>query len=121
MSDVRRVSLDAIVFDAKTQVRASVDDAVVRRYAERMTEDDLFPPVVVFHDGAAYYLADGFHRVRAARRNLFRDIDADVRPGTKTDALWYALGANKTNGVHMTAVDKKHAILLALQTWPARS
>lgn len=115
------VSLDAIVFDAGTQIRAAINETIVCEYAEQMTDGAQFPPIVLFHDGNQYYLGDGFHRAMAAKRNEFRDIAADVRPGTKTDALWFALGANKTNGQRMTTADKKHAIALALQAWPDRS
>ncbi len=44
-----------------------------------------------------------------------------MRGGTKTDALWFALGANRTNSHEMTKADKKHAIVLAISTWPERS
>jgi hypothetical protein len=122
------IAVNHIVIDAGTQIRAAINEAVVTEYAERMTEGVVFPPIVVFSDGTCredgslnYYLADGFHRTQAALRNQFRDIPADVRPGTKQDALWFALGANKTNGLHMTAGDKKHAISLAFLTWPERS
>lgn len=118
---MKRVPLTEIVVDAGTQVRAATDDSVVSQYAERMTEGDQFPPIVLFHDGTSYYLADGFHRLLAAQRNQWRDIDADVRAGTKQDALWFALGANKANGRQMTGADKRHAILLAFATWPDRS
>ena len=117
----KQISLDAIVFDAETQIRAAVSDQVVSEYAERMAEGVTFPPVVVFHDGSRYYLADGFHRGLAAKRNGTTDISADVKTGTKTDALWYALGANRVNGHRLTPADKKHAILLAVKTWPERS
>lgn len=116
-----RIRLDAIVFDAGTQVRAAITDAVVTDYAEHMTAGVVFPPIVLFHDGTSHYIADGFHRFLAAQRNTFRDIDADVRPGTKQDALWFALGANRTNGQRLTEADKKHAILLALAQWPDKS
>lgn len=116
-----RIRLDAIVFDAGTQVRASIAEAVVADYAEHMTAGDAFPPVILFHDGNQYYIGDGFHRCLAAQRNHFRDIDADVRPGTKQDALWFALGANKANGQRLTEADKKHAVMLAFKAWPDRS
>ena len=117
----KRILLSEIVTDAGTQVRVQPDDATVADYAQHMTDGATFPPIVLFHDGSAYYLADGFHRVLAARRNDWRDIDADVRVGTKTDALWFALAANKANGRRLTEADKKHAITLALQAWPDRS
>src|SRR3990167_4618675 len=105
-----RVLLAAIVFDAGTQIRESINEQVVTDYAERMVEGVEFPPVTLFHDGVRYYLADGFHRTLAAKRNLFRDIDAHVDTGTRADALWFALWANKVNGQRLTDGDKKHAI-----------
>jgi hypothetical protein len=95
---MQRVALQDIVFDAGTQVRVSISEQVVADYAEAMTDGADFPPVVLFHDGNRYYMGDGFHRGLAAKRIDARDIPADVRVGTATDALWYALGANKANG-----------------------
>lgn len=118
---MNRIALSEIVSDAGTQIRAAVNEQTVADYADRMTEGVTFPPVVLFHDGNRYYLADGFHRVLAANRNQFRDISADVRKGTLQDALWFALGANKANGQRLTGADKKHAIRMALYTWPDRS
>lgn len=115
---MREVALSQIVFDAGTQVRSAINEDVVADYAERMGEGAEFPPVVLFHDGNKYYLADGFHRVMASKRLGLADIKATVTAGTKTDALWFALGANKTNGSRMTNVDKQHAVALALAAWP---
>lgn len=114
---MQRVRLDAIAFDAGTQVRAAINEDVVAEYADRMTEGVAFPAIVLFHDGNAHYLADGFHRYMAAKRNAFVDIDADVRAGTKTDALWFALGANKANGAQMTDADKRNAVIIAVKTF----
>ena len=123
-----KINLDSIAFDAGTQIREAINEQVVGEYAERMSEGVAFPAVVLFADGCCrtdgsviYYLADGFHRMQAAQRNGFVDIDADVRAGTKEDALWFALGANKANGHRMTAGDKRHAIVLAVSTFPSRS
>lgn len=116
-----RVPIASIVVDAGTQIRAAISEDVVAVYAERMAAGDEFPAVCLFHDGNHYYLADGFHRCLAAQRNGLMDVPADVRVGTKTDALWFALGANRVNGHQLTTADKKHAIVLALQTWPERS
>lgn len=118
---MKTLLLADIRIDAGTQVRASIDQQVVADYAEAMTTGAVFPPIVVFHDGSDYHLADGFHRVMAATRLVFRDIAADVRPGTKQDALWFALGANRANGQRLTERDVRHAIEIALITWPDRS
>lgn len=116
--DTQRVNLEAIVFDAGTQVRAAISEQTVADYAEAMGEGATFPPIVLFHDGNRYYLADGFHRAMASKRVGYVDIDARVEAGTQTDALWYALGANKANGHRMTAADKQHAVEVALAAWP---
>jgi hypothetical protein len=114
---VARVRLDAIAFDAGTQIREAIDQAVVADYAEAMTDGARFPPVVLFHDGNQHYLADGFHRFMAAQRLQWRHIDALVNPGTKEDALWFALGANREHGMRMSGADKRHAIVLAYKAW----
>lgn len=111
------IRLDAIVFDAGTQVREAINEQVVADYADRLHEGVEFPAVVLFHDGNRYYMADGFHRGMAHLRLGREEIAAEVRPGTREDALWFALGANKANGQRMTEGDKKHAVLMALQTW----
>ena len=118
---VTTLALDTIAVDAGTQVRSAINDDVVADYAERLAEGVTFPPVVVFHDSSQSYLADGFHRVLAAQRAGRDVIEAEVRPGTKTDALWYALGANRANGQRLTLADKQHAVRLARETWPDRS
>lgn len=125
---MERIRLEHIAFDAGTQIREAISEQVVADYAERMADGVEFPPVVLFADGCCrtdgsviYYLADGFHRACAAVRNQFVDIPAEVRAGTKDDALWFALGANKANGHRMTDGDKRHAINLALLAWPNRS
>lgn len=119
-----RVRVDAIVFDAGTQVRAAINEQVVTEYAERMTEGVEFPPVVLFSDGVRYYLADGFHRTLAAKRNEFHDIEADVTVGTRADALWYAceaLAEAGRQGLRPTHADTRRAIEMAINAFEAYS
>ena len=103
------------------QVRTDLDFETVQAYAERMGEGVEFPPIIVFSDGEKKHLADGFHRVEAARDCGFLDIEAMVEEGTARDALWYALGANNAHGLRMTRADVRKAIGLALQEFPDRS
>ena len=44
-----------------------------------------------------------------------------ILTGTREDALWCALGANRAHGQRLTSADKKHAIELALEAWPEQS
>ena len=116
-----KVRIDQINIYAGTQARQGIVNETVDKYAERMIEGDVFPDVILFHDGSGYYIGDGHHRVLASMRNDFIDIDAEVRPGTQQDALWYALGANRLNGQGMTRGDIRHAVAIALKTWPEKT
>jgi hypothetical protein len=91
-----------------------MDTEAIARYAKDMKRGDIFPPVVVFYDGEVNWLGDGSHRIYAALATGQTDIDADVRPGTRDDALRYALTANDTHGVRPTNADKRHGVEMAL-------
>lgn len=121
MSEVKQLNLNQIAIDAGTQVRAQVSPDVVADYAEAMEAGATFPPVVVFADGKHNFLADGFHRLLAAYKNDYLEITAEVHPGTREDALWFALGANKANGQRLTRGDIRAAVEMALQAWPQKS
>ena len=60
-----QLSIDSIRIDGGTQPRAELRNDVVKDYAELMRAGAAFPPVSVFYDGQDYWLADGFHRIRA--------------------------------------------------------
>ena len=116
---VREVlSLDRLVTDAGTQVRSAIDDDVVDEYVQALAAGAQFPPVVVFRADGAEMLADGYHRVFAYRKAGRFEVPADVYHGTREDALWFALGANRAHGQRLTGADKRHAIELAYRAWP---
>lgn len=119
--NTQSIKLSDIVTTRGTQIRAKIDAEAVGEYADAMTDGAKFPPVVVFHDGIDYVLADGFHRVMAASRNGFKDILAEIHKGTKADALKFALGANTTHGIKRTNADKRRSVVLALAQWPKLS
>ncbi len=50
------------------QAGVEINETTVADYAADMASGAGFPPVVVYFDGTDYWLADGFHRVRAATR-----------------------------------------------------
>lgn len=106
--------IDDIKTDGGTQPRAYLDFKAVDDYTDDMEAGANFPPVTVFYDGASYWLADGFHRVRAAYAANFDSIDCDVRQGTIEDAQWFSFSANRTNGLRRTNDDKQRAVKAAL-------
>jgi len=113
-ADVVRLPITEIRLDGGTQPRSALDFTAIDDYAEAMAAGVKFPPVVVFHDGAHYWLADGFHRLKAAFASGFDAIDCELRQGTLEDAQWYSFSANKANGLRRTNEDKQRAVKSAL-------
>jgi hypothetical protein len=113
-----RLALSLIVRDPEVQPRESMNHDLVTQYAEDMLAGIDLPPVVVFHDGERHWLAEGFHRTEGAEQAGLEDIEADIRPGTREDAIWHAAGSNKEHdkgGLRRNNDDKKRAVLMALR------
>jgi len=118
---LKDLPLDAIRLDGGTQPREKIDADVVHEYAERMREGDRFPRVSVYFDGTDHWLSDGFHRVKAAREAGLATIQAEVWEGTRDDAFWMSLGANKDHGLRRSNDDKARAVKAALAAKPRLS
>ena len=118
-----RISLQDVRLDGGTQPRVGIDVDTVATYADLLLDGVKLPPVVVFYDGASYWLADGFHRVHAFGKLATTLIDADVRQGTKRDAVLYSVGANATHGKPRTNLDKRRSVqtLLSDEEWSQKS
>jgi uncharacterized ParB-like nuclease family protein len=106
------LSVTSIRTDGGTQSRAAIDEGVVTDYQDHI---DKLPPVVVFYDGADYWLADGFHRLEAHKRTGRESITAEVRQGTRRDAVLFSVGANASHGLRRTNADKRRAVDLLLR------
>lgn len=105
--------------DGGTQPRAAIEFMVVKEYAEAMEAGASFPPPVVFYDGSAYWLADGFHRVKAHADCGHDKIECDVRQGTLRDAVLHSLSANATHGIPRTPTDRRRVVtrMLSDEEW----
>lgn len=114
-----KIKLSKLEIYGGTQPRVDIDEDTVTDYADAMKEGDQFPPVVVFQDGLKYWLADGFHRVHASHRVGFKEIHAEVKTGTRRDAILYSVSANAKHGLRRTVADKQKAVqtLLKDQEW----
>jgi hypothetical protein len=107
--------------DGGTQSRAAISQAVCDEYAEyyRPDSSDRMPPILVFYDGAHYWLADGFHRLHGAIRAGRTEIIAQIRQGTQRDAILASCRANNAHGLRRTDDDKRRAVqrLLEDEEW----
>lgn len=110
-----RLDINKIRLDGGTQPRAELRYDIIDDYAEEMRGGAVFPAVTVFFDGSDYWLADGFHRVHAARRAGLDTINADVRQGTRRDAVLHSVGVNAEHGLRRTNDDKRRAVMTLLQ------
>lgn len=108
---MKAINLAAIRLDGDTQSRAEINNDAVSDYVDAIKDGAEFPPIVVFFDGATYWLGDGFHRVHAFRTAGRASINADVRDGTQADAQLFSYGANKGHGLRRSNADKRKAVL----------
>ena len=114
----RKVMIEHIEYDSENQARERLDNDTVAEYADAMERKEKLPPIVCYHDGSTYWLADGFHRYHAARKRGEKVIEAQVIKGSRDDARWHAAGANTQHGLKRTTHDKQKAVRLALALRP---
>ena len=110
------IDLEAIRTDGECQGRVALDTDTVREYADSAKAGKLFPSLTVFYDGGDYWLADGFHRIQAYRRNKTKRVRVEVKEGDVLDARLYAAGANADHGLKRSNADKQKALALCLAT-----
>lgn len=106
---IKRIPI-AEINTSRTQTRAAINKDTVAEYAERMAEGDVFPPVKIFSDGKINYLSDGFHRVAAALKCGYVDIEADIEKGDWRKAWLSSLSHNLNHGVRYSNQDKRHFV-----------
>ena len=107
----------AIRTDGGTQARITIDEETVSEYADAMRKSARFPAIICYYDGETYWLADGFHRHKAhfQAHGTAEKIAAEVRQGTRRDAVLFAVGANSDHGLRRTHADKRNAVLTLLR------
>lgn len=109
-SSINKLNLSEIILDGEIQPRKNLNHDVVAEYAKSMKQMAKFPPVIVYYDGYRYWLADGFHRIRAKEHIGESKILAEVRCGSRREAILFAAGANSTHGFQRTNADKRRVV-----------
>lgn len=115
---IETIKLAGLTLDKTIQMRASLNRTAILDYAEAMEAGVEFPPIIVYYRRGGpnkHYVADGFHRVLAAKKLDRKTILAEVRDGTKRDAILYAARANMQHGVRRTNEDKRKAVITLLK------
>ena len=99
--------------DLSFQTRFGLNDETVSEYASLMLDGKTFPPVEVYDISGVLSLVDGYHRIAAITRNGGDEIEANVIPGTRADALRAAVKANCEHGQRRSNADKRRALEVA--------
>ncbi len=86
---ITMLPIEAIRLDF--QPPENLDPDTVQKFAEALRAGGKIPAVRVYSDGKSHWLADGFHRLEAARMIGLREIEAEVIQGTRADleADWH--------------------------------
>jgi hypothetical protein len=113
------IELSKIRIDGGTQPRAELNQETVAEYRDAYKAGAKFPPVTLYFDGSAYWLADGFHRFAGAKDAGLTTIHEDITPGTLREAILYSLSANSKHGLRRSNADKRRAVqtLLSDAEW----
>lgn len=108
------IPVASITVDLRIHPRMKLDEATAEEYGRLMKDGAKFPPIIVFHDGKEHFLADGWHRLEGVKSFAGKDIAADVRKGSRRDAILYAVAANHKHGLRRTNADKRKAVEIVL-------
>jgi ParB-like chromosome segregation protein Spo0J len=76
-----------LLANAPIDPEAHLDAVRVERYAQML---DALPPIVVFDTPEGLLLVEGYHRLAAARLRGSETVEAEVRSGSRHDAVRYA-------------------------------
>jgi hypothetical protein len=90
------VAIADLVQEPIGQSDAHLDPERVAYYVDHLDDST---PVVIYDVQGQLLLADGYHRVAAARRLGRKVISADVRGGTRADALRFAAELAQQRGL----------------------
>lgn len=115
-----RIRIDEVIAEGTTQAR-QYDEKLAAQYAQAMSDGAAFPPIVAYRNGdGRSYLADGFHRIGAAKLAGVDDLPADIREPldgetAQRSAILFAVGANDHHGRNRSNEEKRHAVEMLLR------
>lgn len=119
------VAINNIEWPVEVQPRAGIDMEWVRQLSEFRKEGSEFPPIKVFQTPEGRLIgAEGHHRSLAMFKADEDQILCDVVDGTMEDAIVYAAGSNRSNGVKPMGpkdITKAIEMLLAIDDWWRKS
>lgn len=115
---IEYLDIAEIRIDGGTQQRVKFDLNHVKNLEAQLEEGHELEPIVVFFDGLEYWLADGFHRIKAIENHTIEQYNGQamiacyVKAGDRRDAILYSVGANADHKpcLPRTNADKRRAV-----------
>lgn len=117
IAKAKSIAIDSITADPALQVRVDgLNEGTVQNYMAVLENGETLPAIVVFRlpDGGLL-LSSGFHRLEAHKRLGLVEIAAEIREGTRQDAIRFAFEDNKSHGLPLSNKDKKAYMLGRLE------
>jgi hypothetical protein len=107
-----RVLLKHIIVDQNVQAREKRDEERVALFAALYADKSelSLAPVILIKTEEGLVLADGFTRVEGARQAGVEAVEADIRPGTKRDAILTNIEVNAKHGAPLTLKERRRAL-----------
>lgn len=112
------VPMGNLKFGDALQIRQQIDQGLIDEYTEVIESQgaEALPPVTAFtEDNGVFYVADGYHRIRAHRAAGKEGVMCQVHQGGLREALLHAVGANASHGLRRTSTDKRAAVAVMLE------
>jgi hypothetical protein len=107
--------IESITVDKDLQPRVRLDSDAIADYKDVLFNGGELPPLELVQDGETYYLVDGFHRISSYKKLGILEVPANIRPGSRNDAIRAAIGANTTHGLRRSNPDKRRAVDMAFE------
>lgn len=107
---VTMVPRDSIKMTPECTARTIFDDTLVEALAEAYREGETLAPLTVFDDGEAYWLSDGFHRLKALALVGAAEVGVELRDGGAREAFIFACQVNSQHGRCLTIEEKRAAV-----------
>ncbi len=118
MSKIQTLKISQIRRDSGAQFRAELNETHVQNLIEAIERGDHLPPIVVFRDAdGTLWMGGGDHRIEARVRKDLREIEADVRNGSRDDAEFYGAGDNAEHGLPRSPKTKRAQVTALLKKW----
>ena len=112
-AEVLTLTVGEIVAHPAIQQRVSMDREKVAEYAELYGEGRDLGRLVVFQTDEGLLLADGFHRLEAARTIGLHTLPCTVSQGSQRDAILFATSCN-LHGKALSNQDKRKRVTTLL-------